>query len=463
MSRFKPSEASPSSSARFPFPPSDIRPVVVTPTTVPATLQTQTAPRAPANAIQSNLAQRLGFYAFAAYLISGQLNDWTMRLLGSKAYVSNITLLLLPVILLASGSALRPFQHRIGVFWAAFLAWMLISTPFSLWRGGSVSMLLDYVPRSYLQFFYVVAFVVSVSQLKKLWHVNILLGWILLLSCWRLGGAADDGRFWIPSSLFYANSNELALGLVIAITQFMLLLYSHNKFARAAGLAGIAASLFYMLKTGSRGCTLALVALTVVGFLASRQKLKMAIITVPIALVVLLLMPSASLHRLTLMGLDDTPESGSDISAIGSRQERQHLFMRGLYHTAHNPLLGVGPNQFAVAENGDKAKQGLWSEWLGTHNSYVQVSSECGIPGFIFYTGVLVMSLRLSHRMYKATRDRPELREIMALSWCLFCGLVVYTVGTMFFHMAYTAGLPQLSGMTLALWMATKDQLAETA
>ena len=177
-------------------------------------------------------------------------------------------------------------------------------------------MLLDYVPRSYLQFFYVVAFVVSVSQLKKLWHVNILLGWILLLSCWRLGGAADDGRFWIPSSLFYANSNELALGLVIAITQFMLLLYSHNKFARAAGLAGIAASLFYMLKTGSRGCTLALVALTVVGFLASRQKLKMAIITVPIALVVLLLMPSASLHRLTLMGLGDTPESGSDISAI---------------------------------------------------------------------------------------------------------------------------------------------------
>ncbi len=147
--------------------------------------------------------------------------------------------------------------------------------------------------------------------------------------------------------------------------------------------------------------------------------------------------------------------------SIGSQQQRQRLFMRSLYHTLHNPLLGVGPNEFVVAENGDKAKLGLWSEWLGTHNSYTQVSSESGIPGFIFYTGVLVMSIRLSYRMHKATRDRPELRDVMALSLCLFCGLVAYAVGTIFFHMAYTGGLPLLSGMTLALWLASKDQLRQ--
>jgi hypothetical protein len=65
--------------------------------------------------------------------------------------------------------------------------------------------------------------------------------------------------------------------------------------------------------------------------------------------------------------------------------------------------------------------------------------------------------------MYKATRDKPELRDVMALSWCLFCGLVVYAVGIMFFHMAYTAVLPLMSGMTLALWMAAKDQLGQAA
>ena len=73
------------------------------------------------------------------------------------------------------------------------------------------------------------------------------------------------------------------------------------------------------------------------------------------------------------------------------------------------------------------------------------------------------MSLRLSYRMHKPTRDRPDLRDVMALSWCMFCGLVVYAVGTMFFHMAYTGELPLLSGMTLSLWMATKDQLGQRA
>ncbi len=466
MSRFKPLEERPPSSARFQFTPGDIRPAVAMAAPVPAAPLPQLALPASSNVIQSNLVHTLGFVTFVTYLISGQLNDWTIRLIGNKAYVSGITLLLLPVILIASGSAFRAFQHRIGIFWVAFLAWMLLSTPFSLWRGGSVQMLLDYVPRSYLMFFYIVAFAASASRLRKLWHVNILLAWILLVTCWKFGSAGGvDDRFRIPSSMFYVNSNELALGLVIAITQFMFLLYSRNMFSRVMGLAGISGSLFYMLKTGSRGCTLALIALVIVNFLVSRQKVTMAILAIPIVLVVILIMPASSRHRLSLMGLGDDTKAQTDIdgSAIGSRQERQHLFMRSLYHTFHNPLLGVGPNQFAVAENGDKAKLGLWSEWLGTHNSYTQVSSECGIPGFIFYTGVLVMCLRLTYRMFKAARDKPELRDVMALSWCLFCGLVVYAVGTMFFHMAYTGGLPLLSGMTLALWLATKYQLRQTA
>src|SRR5437588_2561589 len=204
MSRFKPLEERPPSSARFQFTPGDIRPAVVTAATVAAAPRTQPAPPASQNAIQSNLVHSIGFFALAAYLISGQLNDWTIRLIGSKAYVSNITLLLLPVILLASGSAFRAFQHRIGIFWVAFLAWMLLSTPFSLWRGGSVQMLLDYVPRSYLMFFYIVAFAASASRLRKLWHVNILLAWILLVTCWKFGSAGGvDDRFRIPSSVFY--------------------------------------------------------------------------------------------------------------------------------------------------------------------------------------------------------------------------------------------------------------------
>src|SRR5258708_39518191 len=96
-----------------------------------------------------------------------------------------------------------------------------------------------------------------------------------------------------------------------------------------------------MLKTGSRGCTLALIALVAVNFLVSRQKGTMAILAIPIALVVIVIMPASSRHRLSLMGLGDDTQAQTDIDgpAIGARPEPQHQFMPRLYHTFHNPLL----------------------------------------------------------------------------------------------------------------------------
>ena len=69
---------------------------------------------------------------------------------ASKAYLSTVTLLLLPLAWLFSGNALRGFRSRAGLCWAGFLVWMLLATPFSVWRGGSATMLANYVPRAYL-------------------------------------------------------------------------------------------------------------------------------------------------------------------------------------------------------------------------------------------------------------------------------------------------------------------------
>jgi O-antigen ligase len=97
---------------------------------------------------------------------------------------------------------------------------------------------------------------------------------------------------------------------------------------------------------------------------------------------------------------------------------------------------------------------GSWkphTPWLGTHNSYTQISSECGIPALIFYAAVIVFCLRSNFRLYLRTRDRPAHRELAALSRCLLAGTCVYAVSAFFFHMAYSADLPLLAGFTVAL------------
>jgi hypothetical protein len=81
-----------------------------------------------------NIVVSVGFFLYCAYVLSGFANDWAMRLMGNKAYISTIALVLLPVAWLLSGNALRGLQRPAGRWWAAFLVCLVLSTPFSVWN-----------------------------------------------------------------------------------------------------------------------------------------------------------------------------------------------------------------------------------------------------------------------------------------------------------------------------------------
>jgi hypothetical protein len=429
----------------------------------------KTFPPLPVNDVGSpSIVASVGFFLYCAYVLSGFANDWALRLFGNKAYISTIALVLLPVAWLLSGNALRGLQRPMGRWWAAFLVWLLLAVPFSVWKGGSAALLWNYVPRNYLTFFYICAFATSIRRCRVLMYVNAAGAVVLLLTCLKFGaaGSTEDGRFVIPESLFYGNANDLALALLLGETSFLFLVYQTGMKKRILGLAGILFSVMYALKTGSRGCMLAAIAMFVLIFLYSKRKLASAIFALPVIGLSLLLLPSATVHRLLLFGIDSSElqaQSTSDVAAIGSQIERQELFKKSLYYTVTHPLFGVGPDQFAVAMAGDAAKQGTRSPWLGTHNSYTQVSSECGIPAFICYCAVLVLSFRSNWRLYRRSRNNSALKDVTNLSFCLLAAVLVYSVSTFFFHIAYGGGLPALAGFSLALQLASEPLLASSA
>jgi hypothetical protein len=69
---------------------------------------------------------------------------------------------------------------------------------------------------------------------------------------------------------------------------------------------------------------------------------------------------------------------------------------------------------------------------------------------------VLVLSFRSNWRLYRQSRDNPGLKDVANLSFCLLVGVLVYAVSTFFFHIAYSGGLPQLAGFTLALQLVAE-------
>lgn len=420
----------------------------------------------------SNSVQTLGFVLLCAFNLSGFANDWCLRLLGTKAYLSTITLVLVPLVWIFSGHALDGLRTKTGLLWTMFLGWMILAAPFSVWRAGSAAMLANYVPRAYLNFFYISTFVASLRKCRQWMYVQIAAGAALLLTCAAFGKIGDDpsdARFRIPDSLFFANANELALALLLAICSFLFLLHQRPLLSRIAGIVGIVIASCYAFRTGSRGCVIAASAMLVSLFLLSRSKLKFAglgVALLGIALAIALGAESSpTLHRLSLIVSDGSsePEAESDLSSVASQQEREELFKSSLRYTIAHPLFGVGPDQFAAAVSEDAERTGEHIAWLGTHNTYTQLSSECGLAALIFYVGVIALCIRSNLRLHRQTRGRPLCQNIAALSQCLLAATVVFAASAFFFHMAYSAYLPIIAGSTVALERAAQTTARKCA
>ena len=413
------------------------------------------------------LVPTLGFVLYSVYVLSGFANDWSLHIFGVKAYLSTVTLVLLPLAWLFSGNALRGLRSSPGLCWAAFLLWMILATPLSVWRGGSAALLANYVPRAYLDFFYTCSFVTSLRRCRQWMYVQIASAVALLVSCaafgkggGSIGGDPGEARFRIPHSLFYANSNDLALALLLGISFFLFLFHQQTRAGRLAGIAGILVSTFYAFRTGSRGCVIAASAMLILIFSLSRSRWKVAALgftAIGIALAASMGGESSSaLHRLSLLTSEASSSNNleSDVSSVASQIQREELFKTSVQYTLSYPLLGVGPDQFATAVSQDNARASQQTPWLGTHNTYTQVSSECGIPALIFYVAVIGICLRSNFRLYRRTRDLPAHRELAGLSRCLLAGTLVFAISAFFFHMAYSAYLPSLAGFTVALRFA---------
>jgi O-antigen ligase len=409
----------------------------------------------------SGLLQRAGFAVLCVFSISAYANEFAFRLFHVKAYISTVSWVLLPVLLLLSGNLLRAFRDVIGWLWLFFLAWICLAAPFSVWRGGSVAMLVDYVPHGWIQLFYFAAFVISVGHLRRLMLFLVASNFLLLLDCFW-AGSMRTGRLEIPDSMFFRNSNDLSLQLIIAITQFAYLLYQRQIWKRVAGAGAMLAALVFLFKTAARGAFVAVLILALASLVLTRNRIRFLVLTFLIGASALSLAPGSVFHRITLIAMQPETVIGADPmdeEAVGSQRQRITLLHQSLLYAITHPLVGVGPGQFAVAASVDLTREGKSAPWLGTHNSYTEVASECGLPAFLLYVGVIFLVLRSNLRIYRRSGQSEDAQDVSALAFCLFAGTLAYATDTFFFHVAYSSYLPAIAGMSVALRLAVDRRL----
>ncbi len=392
------------------------------------------------------MAFLLGFL----FLSYSRLTD---TLLADQSLIFVISIVALAVAT-ATGGVPRALFSRVGLWLSAFTVWLLVSVPFSFWRGGSVGMLWDIWLKSFLVFVIVAGIPRSLKHCRRaIYSVGFATGTIVLRSL--IFGVNAGDRLAIEQGVL-SNPNSLAQFVLMGLPFLWLIGWPQTRGAiRKLLLCGLlVASVLVIARTGSRGGLAAVVSLIlIVGWRFSTwNKIKFV---AALLLIGVLVIPALSADQrsryLTLFGGASSDSDAVEQSAVMSREQRLELLKLSIRYTATHPLFGVGPGVFDAYAADVAEREGRRSAWQVTHNMYTQISAEAGIPALVFYLGALGACLRITRRLYKLGGDGAEQVETARLAYALHLSLVSFAATALFDSVAYQIYFPTLAGLTVAL------------
>ncbi|MEZ5396550.1 MAG: O-antigen ligase family protein [Bryobacterales bacterium] len=342
--------------------------------------------------------------------------------------------------LLSTGRILAPLTTKVGHYIIFITFWMMLSVGVSVWPGGAYSYFVEHWLKSLVTFFFVVAFVRTFKKVRSV-VLAIAAGCSTCAVAAFFVGEDLAGRSSVD--LTYGNPNDLAFLILFGLPLSLWVVFDKRARAwqRILFLAGVVIALPVLVRTGSRAgiIVIAVVALYLFWRVSAGNRIRMVVagaLLVPIAIAVV---PRELIVRYSTMfsaqsqadPLENDVSAEDELtasSAAESANMRLDLLKRSLIVTLENPLLGVGPGMFVVAENelavADGRRRGYWK---GSHNMYTQISSEIGLVGFVLFGMILVWSWKVFTRIDRSDpRLFPFSRELKTLALALKSSILVY-------------------------------------
>jgi putative inorganic carbon (hco3(-)) transporter len=299
----------------------------------------------------------------------------------------------------------------------------------------------------------------SLALLHSKQHIFALM-WVCAGSLALLGikggiftlSTGGSGRVWGPPGSFIADNNEFALALVMTIPLLRFLqMQLKNRWGRYGLMLTMAFCAAAALGSQSRGALLAISAMVFYFWWHGKDKLRVGIVLLLIAVPLVIFMPESWSTRMETIGSYE-----QDASAMG----RISAWWSAWNSAFHYPF-GVG---FLSARSELFA---LYSPYgghpLAAHSIYFQVLGNHGFGGLFLFLGIFIATWRSAGWLRRQQFTSPDKQWCSELGTFCQVSLVGYAVGGAFLSLAYFDLPYNIMAMVVLtrVWVEKKGWLTE--
>jgi O-antigen ligase len=364
--------------------------------------------------------------------------------------------------MLVSGGVQRAVTQALFILLALYTAWMAVTIPFSTWSRISLMTFTDTWSRTFVVAIIIMGLVASTTGVRVLVKT---LGWatiVIVISTFLFHGVTQDGRWYMRFSGTLGNPNDLAQYIITGIPFLGYMMTGKKSLISTRVLSGLAilGGLYVVAATGSRGGFIAIGMMVVFLFFSASMvnRFKLLAAVALAGVMVTVVAPGKSIDRLRSL-LDDKRATEQ---AEGSTQARMSLLKYSLKATLNNPVFGVG---MGMSEDGvyrEAQNDKRWIAAQATHNTYLQVSSELGIPGLLIFMTILVVTWRAIGKAYRFAKQGNAPEDVFRVAYALRLSFFAFLVSVMFYSIAYTIHIALLTSLNVVcakLMFAEAEQL----
>src|SRR5712691_6027168 len=345
-------------------------------------------------------------------------------------------------------------------------AWFTLGIPFAFWRTGSLTVLTDVWFKTVVSFFLLTQTLTTVGRVRKLlWAIIcsellatsasiVLQGNEALRIGDRLAGVSQGMFGW----------NFLGVAFSVTLPYVAALYVSRRSLPRTSLLMAVVGSTMWMLVlTASRGGFLNVVfSIILTWWFVLRGSARGRIVGVIIAVclvVALAKAPDVFWFRLQTIWGDAHASANQDAeSAAESTEGRKTVIRRAIIYTVRYPIFGVGIGCFPII-NGTELHDA--NAWYGTHNTFMQIAAEAGIPALVLFLLLMLTMFRHARNVANKFVDDPLNAELHLLARSTLVSVAAFAFGGLFVHIAYEYFLYYLAGISAGLWTIVREETEE--